>query len=485
MVFSSLEFVFFFLPLSLLAYFVAPRVLKNSVLLLASLLFYLWGAGSFVLVLLLSIGLNYCFGLLAEQSLSNPERAAWRKPALIASVLTNVGLLAYFKYANFFVDEINRTLAVFGHAELNWVAVVLPIGISFFTFQSMSYVFDIARGESKALKNPIDFALYVALFPQLIAGPIVRYKLIETQLRQRKSDVEALAEGGSRFIYGLCKKVIVADPAGAIAHIAFSTPASDMTSATAWLGAIAYTVQIYFDFSAYSDMAIGIGRMLGFRFPENFHNPYTALSITDFWRRWHITLSNWFRDYVYIPLGGSRGSEGRTYFNLSMIFLLTGIWHGANWTFIVWGAYHGALLIIERVTDQRVTSADHQVFLRRAITLFLVIIGWVIFRADNIDQAFNFYWHMFVWNELAVGDELRQALYGREMLVTALACLIVFLPRDWSGFRWLTAAIWSPKTSEQSWLASGRTCVFLALAVPYAIILLSASTFSPFLYFRF
>ena len=386
MVFSSIEFLFLFLPVVLLAYRVVPARARNGTLLAASLLFYTWGGGAFVLILAASIAIDYCAGWMVDDA---RERGLPRRRALgiALSVAVNVGLLAYFKYANFFVAQWNDLGDAVGIGTIAWTSVALPIGISFFTFQSMSYTLDVARGRARHLRNPVDFALYVSLFPQLIAGPIVRFHEIADQMRERTTRLEDFAEGALRFSHGLVKKVVVADAVAPIADAAFGLDAADLTTPAAWLGVAAYTIQIYFDFSGYSDMAIGLGRMFGFTFPENFRRPYSALSVTDFWRRWHITLSNWFRDYLYVPLGGNRASAAATYRNLIVVFLLVGFWHGANWTFLAWGVYHGGLLIAERLTGQRPVRDASWPWLRRAVTLLAVVVGWAIFRADSIWHA--------------------------------------------------------------------------------------------------
>ena len=461
-------------------YFVVPPAIRNLTLLVSSLVFYAWGAGGFVLYLLLSVLVNFFLGLLADKVANHSETRVRLWVPVSLSVICNLSMLGYFKYANFFVDQMNFLLLLGEHDAILWSEVILPIGISFFTFQSMSYTFDIARGESRALNNPLDFCLYVALFPQLIAGPIVRYHLIERELRSRSIATEDVYYGSLRFLYGLTKKVVVADSAGAVAEAAFSLPASEITTATAWLGALAYTIQIYFDFSAYSDMAIGLGRILGFRFPENFNRPYSAYSVTDFWRRWHMTLSNFFRDYVYIPMGGSRVTSMRMYFNLGLVFLLTGIWHGANWTFVLWGVYHGILLVIERVSNQRVTTARPvSGIFRRAITLILVVVGWVLFRSDDVQEAAAFYLAMFAMDNWTLAPEVLRTLTNKNAAILLLACLVFVLPGSFSGFRWLFIA---DNSLVIKWT---KFAGFFLLVVPYCILQVFAGTFSPFLYFQF
>jgi alginate O-acetyltransferase complex protein AlgI len=341
----------------------------------------------------------------------------------------------------------------------------------------MSYTVDVARGRRAHLRNPIDFALYVALFPQLIAGPIVRFHEIADQLGDRRAGMDAFAEGAVRFTHGLVKKVVVADAVAVVADAAFATPAGELTAVTAWLGVTAYTLQIYFDFSGYSDMAIGLGRMFGFRFPENFARPYSAVSVTDFWRRWHMTLSNWFRDYLYIPLGGSRDGASRTYRNLWVVFLLTGLWHGAAWTFVAWGAYHGALLVAERLVGQRPTGPTNLEPVRRAATLLAVMVGWVLFRAETLTGALGYLRAMVAPGSLEVAPQVAEVLDLRVTLVLAMASLVVLLPRH---------LVLGPtlERARGAAPAAARLAVF-GLALPYALLLMAGGSFSPFLYFRF
>ncbi|MBE0586337.1 MAG: MBOAT family protein, partial [Desulfofustis sp.] len=332
MVFSSTIFLFVFLPLVLLSYMVAGRKFRNVILLAASLLFYAWGENVFVLLMLISIALNYCFGLLIDHS----QQRGWSgKIPLILALLTNLGLLGFFKYANFLIDNLNTILINLDFEPVEMQAVHLPIGISFFTFQALSYVIDLYRGQASVQKSPINVALYISLFPQLIAGPIVRYHDVAEQIVHRTTRFDDFTYGIRRFIIGLGKKVLVANVLGRTADYMFSLPADSIPAGLAWLGAVSYTLQIYYDFSGYSDMAIGLGRMFGFRFLENFNYPYAAQSIREFWRRWHISLSSWFRDYLYISLGGNRHGATRTYVNLMIVFFLCGLWHGASWTFVV------------------------------------------------------------------------------------------------------------------------------------------------------
>lgn len=476
MVFSSFEFLFFFLPAIILAYFASPHRIRNLTLLMASLVFYAIGGRQFILILFTSILVDYVAGRLAGAGvrLGDDRR---RNLAVVISVAANLGLLGYFKYANFFVEQFNGAAAALGLGRLSWMGIALPIGISFFTFQSMSYTIDVARGRADPVRNPLDFALYVSLFPQLIAGPIVRYHEIAGQLRHRRMTVDAFAGGALRFSHGLAKKVLIADSVAPLADAVFASDPTRLGMGSAVLGVLAYTVQIYFDFSGYSDMAIGMGTMFGFTFPENFARPYSAVSITDFWRRWHITLSNWLRDYLYIPLGGSRGSERATYRNLVVVFLLTGLWHGANWTFVVWGAYHGLLLVVERVTGARGVDVQLQFpGVRRAITFALVVVGWVFFRSPTVGYAFEFLAALLrSTGELPV--ELALAMTPKAAIALAVGLASVFLPR------WLVVG--PLLSSARSRLATVARIVVFGAALPLTGAIVSAGTFSPFLYYQF
>ena len=478
MVFSSIPFLFAFLPVTVICTALAPARGRNLVLLAASIVFYAWGGGGFLLVLALCIAINYVAGLATQKALDAGE-VDRRKRIVAWAVVANVAILGWFKYANFGIAQLNSMSGALGVGEIEWTDIALPIGISFFTFQSMSYVIDVGRGRGTALKNPLDFALFVALFPQLIAGPIVRYHEIAQQMLVRRMSSERFAQGSIRFVWGLAKKVLVADVVASVADAAFAIPADERTFATAWLGLFAYAAQIYFDFSGYSDMAIGLGTIFGFDFPENFKRPYSALSITDFWRRWHITLSNWFRDYLYIPLGGSRGTESQTRRNLIIVFLVTGLWHGANWTFIIWGAYHGAFLLIERATGQRALIPDHTAWFRRAYTFLVVCVGWVFFRSLNIGDAFSYLESMVGlhgWSGLSATVKLVADHRTVAMLIVAASTLA--LPQDWVTGMWLTEARPNPRVT----IARFATVTVL---FGLAVVAVMSSSFSPFLYFQF
>jgi alginate O-acetyltransferase complex protein AlgI len=486
MVFSSIPFLFFFLPVVFAVYALLHRwpVWRNGFLLLASLLFYVWGAGDFVWYLLASILLNWLFGLASER-FAGQEHLGRRRAILVFALFVNIGLLSYYKYANFFIDQINQVgeLIVQNHKLLIFPKISLPIGISFFTFHSLSYVIDIYRGGVKAVRNPINFALYISCFPQLIAGPIVRYHEIADQLVARSFNWTQIQQGLNRFAVGLVKKVVVADTVSELVSMSF-IPGGPLTGADSWLGLIAYTLQIYYDFSGYSDMAIGLALLFGFRFPENFRRPYSAISITDFWRRWHISLSQWFRDYVYIPLGGSRISQSVTYRNLGLVFLLTGIWHGANWTFILWGAFYGALLILEKSSGwdrQAQAVADRgalwPLVRHRSLTLLIVMLAWVVFRADSLGGAIAYYGkllHVWDWH---LSEAMAAMLNWRNGLTLILGSFVFVLPGQQTfGQR--------VQFKPSLWISYGQLFL-VVIFFPYALFTVISGSFSPFLYFQF
>lgn len=382
MVFSDSVFLFMFLPLTLAVYYAVPFAFKNTVLFLTGLLFYAWGEPVYVLIMLLSTAIDYCAGRLMDRFDSNKNI---RKATLLVSVVMNLSLLGIFKYGSFFIGSVN---GIFGSAIPDPV-LPLPIGISFFTFQSMSYTIDLYRRNIKVQKNFIDFAAFVTMFPQIVAGPIVRYEDVSAQLACRRIDLRSMSDGITRFVCGMCKKVLIANSIGALWTDVKAQDYASMPAATAWLGIAAFTLQIYFDFSGYSDMAIGLGKMLGFDFPENFRYPYNSKSIAEFWRRWHITLGDWFKSYVYFPLGGSRGSTAATIRNTLIVWLLTGLWHGASWNFILWGLYYGVLIILEKFVFRRLLERTPSA-LRHILTMLAVVFGWVIFEITSPASELEF-----------------------------------------------------------------------------------------------
>jgi alginate O-acetyltransferase complex protein AlgI len=389
MVFTSHIFLFYFLPIVLVIYYVLPRG-RNLFLTGASYVFYGWWQPWFVLLMLSSTLLDFfCGGMIASPGASERRR----RTALIAAILGDLGLLAFFKYYAFTAENLNVLLNMFGSAALPVLKVTLPIGISFYTFESMSYTIDVYRGSASAAKEFADISCFVSLFPHLVAGPIVRYNILAGQIAEREHTLEKFSYGVALFILGFAKKILLANPMGEVADVVFS--AASPLPLDAWVGVIAYAFQIYFDFSGYSDMAIGLGRMFGFIIPKNFASPYLSENITDFWRRWHISLSTWLRDYLYIPLGGNQKGPGRTYFNLILVMLLGGLWHGAAWTFLVWGAYHGSLLAFERWRGKQSVYERLPHVARIALTFVLVLFSWVLFRSPDLSHAMSYFGAMF------------------------------------------------------------------------------------------
>ncbi len=476
MVFSAPIFLYGFLPLVLLAYFLSPKSAKNAVLLAASLLFYAWGEVFYLAVMLVSIAANYLVGLALERHKDFQQK---RRRIITIGVAINLLLLVSFKYANFISDNVAVVTRALGLGEYDLAPVHLPLGISFFTFQAISYIVDVYRGNAEVQRNPFHFALYVSLFPQLIAGPIVRYTTIADQIKDRTTTVDLFYNGSRRFIYGLAKKVLIANSLGAVADACFAVPEGELSMIAAWVGIIAYSLQIYFDFSGYSDMAIGLGMMFGFKFLENFNYPYISRSIQEFWRRWHISLSTWFRDYVYISLGGNRVSPARVYLNLLIVFILTGFWHGASWNFLVWGLFHGAFLVIERAGFSNILARSPAA-LRHGYVLFVVVIGWVFFRAENLSAALDYLGVMFGSQSLAMTGFEWAELMTSEALIAMVLGLILSTPI----YRWF-----EERRSAQ--LAVGRLKlavaeqVFLGGLLLLTLFKVASSTYDPFIYFRF
>lgn len=471
MVFSSVTFLFIFLPAVLAVYYIVPkgfRSIRNTVLLLFSLAFYAYGEPKYVLIMLLSILLNYGFGL----GLGRERSGKIRRFCVIAAICCNLAILFYFKYTGFFVTNLNNLFGL----SLRF-SVIMPIGISFFTFQGMSYVIDAYRLAVPVQKNPLYVALYISLFPQLIAGPIVRYETVAGQLEDRAETLNGFSSGISRFITGLGKKILLANTLGYVADLAFTTNISLLTTGFAWLGVLCYAFQIYFDFSGYSDMAIGLGRMFGFEFLENFNYPYISKSITEFWRRWHISLSTWFRDYLYIPLGGNRTSKPRWMLNLIIVWLLTGFWHGAAWNFVLWGLYYAVILLIEKLFLHKLLDKAPG-FFGHVYTMFLIMIGWVIFRADSLTHIRSLLCVLFGFSG---AEPTGQALlflsdYKIELILAAAASapLIPVLRK-----RLETAPDRTRGVFEAVRLAS--LAVIFILSIAYLV----KSTYNPFIYFRF
>ena len=475
MVFSSSIFLFWFLPIFLGVYFLVDKRYKNAIALLASLVFYGFGSPKFLLVLLLSIFIDF---FLVRQ-IDKSDDAKRRKLVLVFSVILNIGLLAYFKYANFFVDNFNAMLAAFGANPVRWTKVVLPIGISFFTFQKMSYSIDVYRKTSAPLKSIADYALFIMLFPQLIAGPIVRYNEIAEQITDRSANETADNRilGFYRFVIGLSKKMLIANILAKYVDHVFALPTAEIGLSTAWLGILAYTFQIYFDFSGYSDMAIGMGRMMGFKFPENFNNPYISQSVSEFWKRWHITLGSWMMDYLYIPLGGNRKGKRRTYVNLWIVFFLSGLWHGAAWTFVAWGAFHGLFIVMDKMFWLKASKKIGKVP-RVLITFVIVMIGWVLFRADTIDYAVHYVGAMFGAN-----GNLPDFYIDQQFVMTLIiATFFAFFGLTKAGDKALDFFFNRKAYSARQYIWVGL--LMMILFVLSASFILKGS-FNPFIYFRF
>lgn len=476
MVFSSNIFLFLFLPAFLAAYYLTPNRnrLRNWVVLIGSYLFYAWWRIDFLFLFIGITVWNYFVGM-AIGNCRGRGASLHAKRWLTAGVSLNLAALAWFKYANFGAASLNAGLEAVGLQSFTLAHVILPIGISFYVFESISYIADVYRGDTQATRHPVDFATFIALFPHLIAGPVFRYKDLAGQFEHREHSVALFGEGALRFMQGFVKKVFIADSIAPMVTQAFGL--TEPTTADAWLGALAYTAQLYFDFSGYSDMAIGLGLMMGFRFVENFNQPYISQSITEFWRRWHMSLSAWLRDYLYISLGGNRGGTAKTYRNLFLTMLLGGLWHGANWTFALWGAWHGAILAVERalgVNAQRPTFS----VLRWALTFVFVVLGWVMFRADNVTAAGRFYLAMFRFDNAGLS-----ATYAGS--ISALQLTTLFIAAALAGFGgW---RVRQPAAAERA-LGWRQTLVAQLLIWPMfvlAILKLSAQSYSPFLYFQF
>lgn len=477
MVFSSNIFLFLFLPITLALYFLPEKITskkyKNYLLLIVSLVFYSWGELCYLWLLGLSILGNYYFGI----AINGPVKK--KNIKLFFALTFNLVLLLYFKYANFFVSNIVALFPDQGFAINNSLLPDhLPIGISFFTFHAISYLIDIYRGKCKVQKNLLDLALYIAFFPQLIAGPIVRYNMIEKYItKPRLYSIKAASYGIRRFLIGFSKKIIIANPLGEVADAIFSAQLDSLNCYLAWFGIICYTMQIYFDFSGYSDMAVGLARIFGFKFPENFNYPYISKSIKEFWRRWHMSLSAWFRDYVYIPLGGNKCSIKRQYFNLILVFFLCGLWHGASWNFIVWGLFHGFFLVFERVKIGKIFLEKIPNFLQHIYAIFVVMIGWVFFKTHDLAQAFGYLRLMFSrFEEKVIPNEIAHLINSHFIWVIFILSLIGFSPLSKNIFTKLT------KKKPRFLLLLDFS---LLAAFIFAIIRLSASTHNPFIYFQF
>ncbi len=465
MVFSESVFMFMFLPVTLLIYYAVPFRFKNAVLFFSGLLFYSWGEPLYVLIMILSTLIDYFAGRTMSRFDDNQKI---RKTALIISVAMNLTLLGVFKYSGFFIESLN---SAFGLSLYN-PRLPLPIGISFFTFQSMSYTIDLYRRNIKVQKSFIRFAAFVTMFPQIVAGPIVLYNDVAKELEERKIDFESISNGISVFICGLCKKVLIANSVGELWTSVKDADYSTLPAATSWLGIIAFTLQIYFDFSGYSDMAVGLGKMLGFNFPMNFDYPYTSKTVSEFWRRWHMTLGGWFKSYVYFPLGGSKNGKGKTIRNLLIVWFLTGMWHGASWNFIIWGVYYGIILILEKFVFASVIK-KLPVLITRLYTLFAVVIGWVIFEIYSVTDALNFVGSLFGMSGSMSDTFTLNILHNYSIILIIAAITATGLPLK----------LWKKITNNKKadFLCIAGEITGMAACIAYLV----DASYNPFLYFNF
>ena len=470
MLFNSLTFLFGFLPILIVLYFVIKsRKIKNIILLIFSLLFYAWGEPKYIFLMLITIIIVYVFGLLIDK-FDKDKNKILKKISLIVCIILIVGNLLFFKYIDFFIENINIVFKT----NIKGLSIILPIGISFYTFQILSYIIDLYNKRIKVQKNIISLSLYVSLFPQLIAGPIVRYETIESEIDNRKESIEDIIKGTKRFIIGLSKKIIIADQMAIMADMVFNNYTSSYGTLIIWLGVLAYTLQIYFDFSGYSDMAIGLGRIFGFHFLENFNYPYMSTSISEFWRRWHISLSSWFRDYVYIPLGGNRCSKIKWIRNIFIVWLLTGLWHGASWNFVIWGLFYGLLLLCEKLFFNEVLKKLPKI-ISWLYTFFIIMIGWVIFRINNLSELLFLIKIMFIYHKTDWFTILSDNLVNFNSIFFLLPAIVLSFPI----FKKLH------KRYSSNIIYTIITNIFLLGLLLLCIVYLISSKYSPFIYFRF
>lgn len=474
MVFSSLLFLFRFLPIVLVCYYIVPRRFRNVVLFVFSLMFYAWGEPVYVGLLLVSSVVDYTLGRFISSFLAKKQRNHARV-CLLLSIMINLGILGVFKYANFLISCFDN---LFGF-DWDFLELALPIGISFYTFQTLSYTIDVYRGRVKAQNHFITFATYVALFPQLIAGPIVRYETVEQELSTRRESLDDFSKGALRFCIGLAKKVLIANNVGVIFNEVACMDSGELSTMTAWLGVVAFTFQIYFDFSGYSDMAIGLGQMFGFHFLENFEHPYEAKSITEFWRRWHISLSTWFKEYVYIPLGGNRKGMAKQLRNIAIVWLLTGLWHGASLNFVLWGAYYGVLLVLEKTVLLKVLKKLPKLVCH-IYTMLLVIGGWAIFSYSDIVNGDAYVAALFGLGASGFADgQFLYLLFTNLLLLLVAAVGSTTLPRRFG--------LWLLGEHKEQWTVrrSVLSCLMMVLCIGFCVAFLISDSYNPFLYFRF
>jgi len=474
MVFSSILFLFYFLPAILFLYFLFPEKYRNAVLLTASLLFYTWGAPKFIPILLTTTIIDFYI----VENINKSKSEQKRKILLAVSLTITVVILAYFKYANFFLENFNSFLQNLGFSSVKWTKIALPIGISFFSFQKLTYAVDVYQHKHKPFKSLSHYLLFIVMFPQLIAGPIIRFHDIADQIESRKYSLNNIYDGFIRFVIGLAKKVLIANTLSIYADIVFDGNIIDLNSTEAWVGLLAYTFQIYFDFAGYSDMAIGIGRMLGFKFPENFNSPYISQSITEFWRRWHITLGTWMKDYLYIPLGGNRvNKKSRLYFNLIFVFFISGLWHGAAWNFVIWGLYHGTFLILDRIFLLKILKKLPKI-ISILFTFLISILGWVIFRIEDFGRIKQFFLKLFSFKTGIIN-------YGNitELIfILLIAAFFSFITISKPGKRLENYFYGNHPVIKGKNFVFFFTGIFLLI---FSISNITASGFNPFIYFHF
>lgn len=472
MVFSSGLFLIYFLPLVISGYFFIPKKLKNTYLLLFSLFFYWWGAPTFLWVILGICSANFFIAKKIALGIK-------KKSFLVLYVCLNLSLLIYFKYFNFFIDNFNTLLLQLGFSAVEWIEIALPLGISFFTFHSITYGIDVYRNDAKVQSNIVNYWLYILFFPQLIAGPIVTYKSIAHQLSKRETNIDNVLDGFVRFTIGLAKKVLIANVLSEYGQMlsAHELSFGEHSTLIAWLSALAYTFEIYFDFSGYSDMAIGLARMFGFKFPENFDRPYLSKSITEFWQRWHITLGNFMKNYLYVPLGGNRRGNRRTYVNLSTVFVLSGLWHGAAWNFVIWGAFHGFWLVAERIFFKN-RYAFKIPWIHVVVTFFIVVNGWVFFKAGNLQEALNQLSNMYAFENFSYLNDRNLFYFEAHMVIAAIICCLGFSTRTNKIYTFSLSKI------QNNGLKTGVFCfvgLFFFLSLAHVV----TGSFNPFIYFKF
>ncbi len=466
MLFSSMTFIYVFLPIVCISYLLIKQELKNYLLLIASIIFYAWGEPRYLAIMILTILVNYLGAVLLDKYRSKS------KLILAVTIVADMAFLIYFKYFNFIIDNANALFAM----DVKFIDVIMPIGISFYTFQAMSYLVDVYRKDCPVQKDIYKLALYITLFPQLVAGPIVKYHDVAEQIDARNVTFDKVSLGVKRFIIGLSKKMLIANTLGAVADKIFAQPVEQFDAWTAWIGAVCYSLQLFYDFSGYSDMAIGLGLIFGFRFMENFNYPYISKSITEFWRRWHISLSTWFKEYLYIPLGGNRVAPSRMYFNLFVVFLATGIWHGAEWTFVVWGLWHGFFIILEKATGWHKAKKGWKLNLAQHVyTIFAFMIGWVIFRAPNLSYAGDYLQNMFgLISEHKIAYEYAYYIDNMEIIaiVVGILCSMPIFNK-----------MLDIKYEHKVWRSLVNIWLIILFILSSAAV--AASTYNPFIYFRF